>query len=142
MSSKHQVKEWEAIARSNIGDSVKGKDEILSILKLSYKHLPSEMKQCFTFYAIFCKDYEMEKDMLIQLWIANGFIQEEGTIELSQKGEFVFNELVWRSFLQDVKTILFISLDYDFVVCKMHDLMHDLAKDVSSECATTEELIQ
>lgn len=80
--------------------------------------------------------------MLIQLWIANGFIQEEGTIELSQKGEFVFNELVWRSFLQDVKTILFISLDYDFVVCKMHDLMHDLAKDVSSECATTEELIQ
>lgn len=24
MSSKHQVKEWEAIARSNIGDSVKG----------------------------------------------------------------------------------------------------------------------
>uniref|UniRef100_A0A0E0QLX2 Uncharacterized protein n=1 Tax=Oryza rufipogon TaxID=4529 RepID=A0A0E0QLX2_ORYRU len=142
MSSKHQVKEWEAIARSNIGDSVKGKDEILSILKLSYKHLPSEMKQCFTFCAIFCKDYEMEKDMLIQLWIANGFIQEEGTIELSQKGEFVFNELVWRSFLQDVKTILFRSLDYDFVVCKMHDLMHDLAKDVSSECATTEELIQ
>uniref|UniRef100_I1QLC5 Uncharacterized protein n=1 Tax=Oryza glaberrima TaxID=4538 RepID=I1QLC5_ORYGL len=142
MSSKHQVKEWEAIARSNIGDSVKGKDEILSILKLSYKHLPSEMKQCFTFCAIFCKDYEMEKDMLIQLWIANGFIQEEGTIELSQKGEFVFSELVWRSFLQDVKTILFRSLDYDFVVCKMHDLMHDLAKDVSSECATIEELIQ
>uniref|UniRef100_A0A0E0LXI5 Uncharacterized protein n=1 Tax=Oryza punctata TaxID=4537 RepID=A0A0E0LXI5_ORYPU len=148
MSSKQQVHEWEAIARSNIGDSVKGKDEILSILKLSYKHLPSEMKQCFAFCAIFCKDYEMEKDMLIQLWIANGFIQEEGgTIDLAEKGEFVFNELVWRSFLQDVKTIQFYpetfrSLCYDFIVCKMHDLMHDLAKDVSSECATTEELIQ
>uniref|UniRef100_A0A0E0ENJ1 Uncharacterized protein n=1 Tax=Oryza meridionalis TaxID=40149 RepID=A0A0E0ENJ1_9ORYZ len=150
MSSKHQVKEWEAIARSNIGDSVKGKDEILSILKLSYKHLPSEMKQCFTFCAIFCKDYEMEKDMLIQLWIANGFIQEEGgAINLAQKGEFVFNELVWRSFLQDVKTIqqdfiidYFPELSFGVTICKMHDLMHDLAKDVSSECATTEELIQ
>uniref|UniRef100_A0A0D9XAE1 Rx N-terminal domain-containing protein n=1 Tax=Leersia perrieri TaxID=77586 RepID=A0A0D9XAE1_9ORYZ len=87
MSSKQQVQEWEAIARSNIGDTIKGKDEILSILKLSYKHLPSEMKQCFTFCAIFSKDYEMEKDMLIQLWIANGFIQEDDTIDLAKKEE-------------------------------------------------------
>uniref|UniRef100_A0A0D9XAD7 NB-ARC domain-containing protein n=1 Tax=Leersia perrieri TaxID=77586 RepID=A0A0D9XAD7_9ORYZ len=147
MSSKQQVKEWEAIARSDIGDNVRGKDEILSLLKLSYRHLPSEMKQCFTFCAIFAKDYEMEKDRLIQLWIANGFIQEEGTIELAQKGEFTFNELVWRSFLQDVKQVDLASEDCPgssdgLIVCKMHDLMHDLAKHVSDECATTEELIQ
>ncbi|EMS51339.1 Disease resistance protein RGA2 [Triticum urartu] len=50
---------------------------------------------------IFPKDYEMEKDRLIQLWMANGFIQEEGTMDLVQKGEFIFDELVWRSFLQE-----------------------------------------
>ena len=41
MRSKYQIKEWEAIAESNRG----GNNEVLSILKLSYMHLTSEMKQ-------------------------------------------------------------------------------------------------
>ncbi|VAI68525.1 unnamed protein product [Triticum turgidum subsp. durum] len=123
LSSKEKVQEWKAIEESNIGDNDGGKYEVMPILKLSYKHLSSEMKLCFAFCAVFYKDYEMEKDRLIQLWMANCFIQEEGTVDLVQKGEFIFDELVWRSFLQD---------------CKMHDLMHDLAKDVTEECASIE----
>ncbi|PNT68530.1 disease resistance protein RGA2 isoform X2 [Brachypodium distachyon] len=144
MSSKQQVQEWEAIAESNIGDNIGGKYEILPILKLSYRHLSAEMKQCFAFCAVFAKDYEMEKDILIQLWMANGFIQEEGTMDLAQKGEYIFYDLVWRSFLQDVKVNLrrFIATSYESIGCKMHDLMHDLAKDVAHGCVTIEELIQ
>ncbi|XP_022683071.1 disease resistance protein RGA2-like [Setaria italica] len=74
MSSKQQVQDWEAIAESNISDTSRGKDEVLSILKLSYRHLSSEMKQCFAFCAAFPKDYLMEKDKLVQLWIANSYI--------------------------------------------------------------------
>ncbi|XP_037460146.1 disease resistance protein RGA2-like isoform X1 [Triticum dicoccoides] len=150
LSSKRQVHEWKAIEESNIGDTVGGKYEVMPILKLSYKHLSSEMKQCFAFCALFPKDYEMQKDMLIQLWMANGFIQEEGTMDLTQKGEFIFRELLWRSFLQDIKVVVkhsilpdyFHSIAYKVIVCKMHDLMHDLARDVSNECATIEELIE
>lgn len=146
MSSKQQAQEWMAIAESNLGDICTGKDEVLSILKLSYKHLSSEMKQCFSFCAIFLKDCEIEKDILIQLWIANGFLREEGLMDLEQKGEFVFNELIWRSFLQDVKFVrptrhIFGSrIETDG--CKMHDLMHDLARDVANECAIAEDIIQ
>ncbi|CAO2183917.1 unnamed protein product [Urochloa humidicola] len=108
------------------------------------------MKQCFAFCAVFPKDYEMEKDMLIQLWVANGYIHEEGTMDLAQKGEFVFKELVWRSFLQDVILARTDNLFNNFAnaskqeqnCCKMHDLMHDLAKDVTNDCAAAEELIQ
>uniref|UniRef100_A0A0D9YR13 NB-ARC domain-containing protein n=1 Tax=Oryza glumipatula TaxID=40148 RepID=A0A0D9YR13_9ORYZ len=103
MSSKQQVKEWETIARSNIGDNDRGEDDILLVLKLSYRHLPPEMKQCFAFCSVFPKDHEMDKEVLIQLWMANGFIQEDETMGLEQKGEYVFLNLVWRSFLQDVK---------------------------------------
>ncbi|KAL6644428.1 hypothetical protein ACP70R_016036 [Stipagrostis hirtigluma subsp. patula] len=143
MSSKQQVQEWEAVAGSIICDTSSGKDEVLSILQLSYKHLSSEMKQCFAFCAIFPKDYVMEKDKLIQLWMANGFIHEDGTMNFAQKGDFVFNELAWRSFLHDVKEITFYTnISYKAVGCKMHDLMHDLAKDVTDECAFAEELIQ
>uniref|UniRef100_A0A0D9XAE6 NB-ARC domain-containing protein n=1 Tax=Leersia perrieri TaxID=77586 RepID=A0A0D9XAE6_9ORYZ len=140
MSSKQKVKQWETIARSNIGDSVKGEDGILPILKLSYTHLPSEMKQCFAFCSVFPKDYEMDKEVLIQLWMANGFIQEE-------QGEDVFNTLVSRSFLQDVKVkaiVYCLKYEYESIFCRMHDLMHDLAKDVADECTTStlEQLIQ
>nr|UBY07051.1 NBS-LRR disease resistance protein [Dasypyrum villosum] len=142
LSSKQQVHEWKTIEETNIGDN-----EVMHILKLSYKHLSSEMKQCFAFCALFQKDYEMEKDMLIQLWMANDFIQEDGTMDLTRKGEFIFHELVWRSFLQDTKVVVKYVVyargkGYETIVCKMHDLMHDLAKDVSNECATIEDLIE
>ncbi|RCV32132.1 hypothetical protein SETIT_6G233300v2 [Setaria italica] len=151
MSSKYQIQEWEVIADCNISDTDRGKDEVLPILKLSYKHLSHEMKQCFAFCSIFPKDYVMEKDMLIQLWMANGYVNEEGTMDLTQKGEYVFNELAWRSFFQDV---VLVRKPYDpsyyskyaskqeINGCKMHDLMHDLAKDVANECANAEVLIQ
>ncbi|XBI77119.1 hypothetical protein VPH35_070287 [Triticum aestivum] len=145
LSSKQQVHEWKAVEESNIGDNDRGKYEVMPVLKLSYRHLSSEMKRCFAFCAIFPKDYEMQKDMLIQLWMANGFFQEEGTIVLRQKGEIIFDELVWRSFLQDKKVVLKSIVygdnqKYETIVCKMHDLMHDLAKDVTNECASIEVL--
>nr|TKW11590.1 hypothetical protein SEVIR_6G242050v2 [Setaria viridis] len=149
MSSKQQIQEWEAIADCNISDTNRGKDEVLPILKLSYKHLSPEMKQCFAFCSVFPKDYKMEKDMLIQLWMANGYLHEEGTMDLTQKGEYVFNELAWRSFFQDVILVKGPYWPYgkytskhEINGCKMHDLMHDLAKDVANECANSEELIQ
>lgn len=142
MSSKPRLQQWEDIAKSNLSEA---KDEVLSILKLSYRNLSSEMKQCFAFCAVFPKDYVMEKDMLTQLWLANGFLHEEGATKklLAQKAEFVFNELAWRSFLENVKGRKRIySRRYEAVGCKMHDLMHDLAKDVTDECAFATELIQ
>ncbi|XP_044437107.1 putative disease resistance protein RGA3 isoform X2 [Triticum aestivum] len=144
LSSYQQVQEWKAVEENNIGDNVRGTDEIMSILKLSYRHLSSEMKQCFAFLAVFPKDCEMDKDILIQLWIANGFIQEKGTMDLTQRGEFIFDELVWRSFLQDKQEFRqHLSIgSYVSINCKMHDLMHDLAKDVTDECASIEELTQ
>ncbi|XP_025821504.1 disease resistance protein RGA2-like [Panicum hallii] len=56
MSSKQQARDWETIADTNLGHTNSGKDEIISILKLSYKQLTSEMKQCFAFCAVFPKD--------------------------------------------------------------------------------------
>uniref|UniRef100_A0A0E0LXJ8 Rx N-terminal domain-containing protein n=1 Tax=Oryza punctata TaxID=4537 RepID=A0A0E0LXJ8_ORYPU len=144
MSSKQLVSEWEAIAESNIGDSVQGKNNILAILKLSYTNLSSETKRCFAFCAVFPKNYMMEKGTLIQLWIANGFLHEDGTADLEQKGELIFSQLVWRSFLQVVNPKPFDNQTsrHGLVGCQMHDLMHDLAKDVTDECSTIEDLVQ
>ncbi|KAG8087794.1 hypothetical protein GUJ93_ZPchr0010g10942 [Zizania palustris] len=139
MSSKQLVKEWKTIADSNIGGNARY--GILPILKLSYTHLSPEMKQCFAFCSVFPKDYDMDKEKLIQLWLANGFIQEDSTTDLIQKGEDVFHNLVLRSFLQDVKAVIGNFTQHELILCKMHDLMHDLAKGVADECITLEQML-
>ncbi|KAK8293874.1 hypothetical protein V6Z11_D06G218600, partial [Gossypium hirsutum] len=118
---KSQESEWLRVKESEIWDLEDEGRRILGVLRLSYKHLPPYMRQCFLFCSIFPKDYVMEKDKLIGLWMANGFIPSRGHMDLHDTGCEIFSKLTWRSFLQDVKEHV-----HGIVTCKMHDLVHDL----------------
>ncbi|KAK4426595.1 putative disease resistance protein RGA1 [Sesamum alatum] len=122
MRFKSHESEWLAIKESEIWQLPDDENGILPALRLSYYNLAPAMRQCFAYCCLFPKDYEMEKKQLIQLWMANGFVPSQGQSDLNLTGHFIFNELVCRSFLQDVKTNFMGE-----VICKMHDLMHDLA---------------
>ncbi|RWR76747.1 putative disease resistance protein RGA3 [Cinnamomum micranthum f. kanehirae] len=131
---------------------------ILPALRLSYNHLKSQVKQCFAFCAIFPKNYEIEKEKLIKLWMANGFIPLKRGMELEDIGNEIFNELVMKSFFQDVKedfTTYRLGGRYSplwgirfgerlfvekITLFSMHDLFHDLAQSVmGNECCVAEE---
>ncbi|KAJ1704032.1 hypothetical protein LUZ63_003811 [Rhynchospora breviuscula] len=130
MRTKTEVSEWRAISKSNILDGLQSTGNVLPVLKLSYDNLPSHTKQCFAFCAIFPRDYVIERDALIQLWMANDFIPTAGSIEnLEDKARYIFYELYWGSFFQDIKE----EETYygSKIKCKMHDLMHDLATQIA-----------
>ncbi|GLT30349.1 hypothetical protein SLA2020_051530 [Shorea laevis] len=110
--------------------SIKKADGVLPALQLSFNRLPKPaLKQCFAFCSIFPKDFVMVKEMLIQLWMAHGFLQpsSEGDKKMEDIGDDYFNYLLSSSFFQDAKTDSYGSV----ITCKMHDLFHDLAQSVS-----------
>ncbi|CAN1822768.1 Putative disease resistance RPP13-like protein 1, partial [Linum perenne] len=62
MISNRDLMDWERICKSSLWDL--SNDEILPAVRLSYHYLPSHLKRCFSYCAIFPKDYKFEKDEL------------------------------------------------------------------------------
>ena len=105
-----------------------GNDNVLRVLQLSYDKLPTHLKQCFTYCASFPQDYEIEKQLLVQLWIAQGYIQSSNRAEqLEDMGDRYFEESVLRSLL---KKKIEEDDSNDRLTYKIHDLIHNLAQSI------------
>ncbi|XP_058107106.1 putative disease resistance protein RGA3 isoform X2 [Magnolia sinica] len=134
MGSRRTRREWELILESDVWNSNDVLQGILPALLLSYYDLPPALKQCFAYLSVFQKDWWIEKDMIVKLWVAQGFI---GTRDMEETGGLYFDDLLRRSLLQDAE--LDDDDDQKVVSCKMHDLVHDLAQSVAgSECSVVE----
>ena len=121
---------WLRIQDNEIWNSPHGSNEMLPILKLSYDHLPSSsLKQCFAYCSIFPKNYEINKEELIQLWMAEGFLQpfQRSNLVMDNIGNMHFDILLANSLFQDVEKDVYDNIKS----CKMHDLAHDLVLSIS-----------
>ncbi|CAL5420525.1 unnamed protein product [Camellia sinensis] len=135
MQFKRSESEWLSVKESEIWDLPDDGSGILPSLRLSYEALSPHLRQCFAYCCIFLKDYSMAKDELIGMWMANDFIPSKGKTTL-HTGDEIFRELVCRSFLQDVDEEYYPGTYNGIIVCKMHDLMHDLAQSIMKhECS-------
>nr|GMC84637.1 putative disease resistance protein RGA3 [Ipomoea batatas] len=129
MCVKNQKSQWLSVRDCEMWNLMGDAQGILPALRLGYEHLPPNLKQCFAYCSIFPKGYRINKAILINLWIAEGFIPS------SVIGNEYFNELLWRSFFQNVTK----DCEGNIVECQMHDLIHDLAKTVAGiDCLTIE----
>ncbi|XP_026437166.1 putative disease resistance protein RGA3 isoform X2 [Papaver somniferum] len=102
---------------------------VIPILKLSYDNLASPLKLCFSNCCLFPKDWEIEREILIRVWMAEGFLQsstEVNSRSFEDIGNDYFEFLLWNSFFQNTWQ------DELGVIrtCRMHDLVHDLAMSV------------
>ncbi|KAH0642816.1 hypothetical protein KY289_033790 [Solanum tuberosum] len=123
---KREEREWERVRDSEIWNLPQDESSILPALRLSYHNLPLDLRQCFVYCAVFPKDTEMEKENLIAIWMAHGFLLSKGHLELEDVGNEVWKELYLRSFFQEIE------VKSGKTYFKMHDLIHDLATSLFS----------
>ncbi|XP_021753186.1 disease resistance protein RGA2-like isoform X2 [Chenopodium quinoa] len=120
---------WENLKNTDLANIVQDESNgIIPVLKISYNYLPFHLKSCFSYCAVFPKDYKIIKEDLICLWMAQGFIMPSDAESFEDVGEEYFKQLLQRCFFQDVERA---EGTKEIISCKMHDLIHDLAKEVA-----------
>ncbi|KAI7731484.1 hypothetical protein M8C21_026908 [Ambrosia artemisiifolia] len=127
MWSKSSISDWQRVKDSKIW--MLQQDWFLSALLVSYDNLPPLIKRCFSYCCLFPRGYDMEKEVVIQLWIVNGFIPLGGETDLHVLVDEIFNCLVWRSFFRVVKDKRYLTAPR----YRMHDLMYHLANDITRD---------
>lgn len=123
LSADLEASHWKKVLESDLSD------DVMKVLRLSYQHLPVQLKLCFSFCGLFPKDWRFDPRRVTEMWIAQGFVQREDPYDTDTNIEDVakgyFDELVQRSFFE---RSLFSHPDY-----VMHDLINDLARNVSKD---------
>ncbi|GAB4842319.1 hypothetical protein Ancab_012289 [Ancistrocladus abbreviatus] len=129
MVVKRTRNEWKNVFDSELWGQEFVRKGLLPPLLLSYIDLPSQIKRCFVYCSIFPKDSRMSKECVIHLWMALGFLSSdsEGSGEMELNGEDFFNNLVARSFFQDLER------SWSGTTFQMHDIIHDFALFLAKE---------
>ncbi|KAL4334156.1 hypothetical protein GQ457_07G031480 [Hibiscus cannabinus] len=129
---KKSKEQWQSVLDSELWELEEVEKGIFPPLLLSYYDLPSTLRQCFSYCALFLKDSVIEKDKLIKLWMAQGFFKGMPHKEMEIIGQECFDDLAMRSFFQDFQKD---ESNNSIVKCKMHDIVHDFAQFLTkNEC--------
>ncbi|KAL6297255.1 hypothetical protein ACE6H2_005397 [Prunus campanulata] len=132
MQNKRTMREWKEVLNSKIWDLEKVEQEVFQPLLLSYYDLDPTTKCCLLYCATFPKDYELNRNNLINLWMAQDYVISKGNKNKGITGDAVFDNLVARSFFQVFETDRASGTITD---CKMHDIVHDFVQFLTeNEC--------
>nr|GMD04576.1 putative disease resistance protein RGA3 [Ipomoea batatas] len=141
LRNKDTEEEWQNVL-SKLDSKFWGLDEVethlFPHLYLSYDDLTPQMKRCFSYCAVFPKDYKIHVDELIRIWMAQGYLTttkngRSDHNQMEQKGREVFGNLAMRSLFQDFEKH---REDSNIIIsCKIHDIVHDFAEFLTkNEC--------
>ncbi|PHT39113.1 hypothetical protein CQW23_22686 [Capsicum baccatum] len=75
LCQKRTEDEWIYFKNQELSSITRGGNDVMTILRLSFNYLPRHLKICFTYCSLFPKDFLIQISDLIDMWIAQGFIQ-------------------------------------------------------------------
>ncbi|XVF78590.1 hypothetical protein PTKIN_Ptkin14bG0146500 [Pterospermum kingtungense] len=126
LATKGLLNEWQIVYRNVKSYLKKGKEQgIEEVLTLSYDDLPHYLRPCFLYLSHFPEDCEINAQRLIQLWVAEGIVSDEGNGGeiIEDVAEGYLTQLVGRCMIQvrqrDAATLKIKTV-------QMHDLMREV----------------
>ncbi|XP_048444564.1 putative disease resistance protein RGA3 [Pyrus x bretschneideri] len=132
MHNKRTKKEWLGVLNSKIWDREEMEQKVFQPLLLSYYDLAPSIKSCLLYCASFPKDYKFEREDLINLWMAQDYLNSKENKDKGEIGEAFFDNLKVQSFFQDFEKD---SVKGKIMGCKMHDIVHDFVQCLTkNEC--------
>ncbi|XP_047058822.1 disease resistance protein RGA2-like [Lolium rigidum] len=111
---------WMKVLENNEWQNQTDRDDIMPALKISYHYLPFHLKRCFSYFSLFPEDTLFKNLDIICFWNAIGIMAS------STKNKNYVEELVDNGFLMQKDGQHFV----------MHDLLHELSRNVSSQECT------
>ncbi|KAL3510350.1 hypothetical protein ACH5RR_029751 [Cinchona calisaya] len=122
LSKKEKTYEcWSQVAENIASYFSNDEEEFSDILALSYDYLPHMLKSCFLYLGVFPEDYEIPARRLIQLWIAEGFIQQTEEKSLEDVADDYLMNLIGRNLVMVVKK----RSDGGVKTCYIHDVLRN-----------------
>ncbi|XVE80895.1 hypothetical protein DITRI_Ditri15bG0017800 [Diplodiscus trichospermus] len=129
MFNKRDINEWASLRDSSRSGFFEN-EGIVAALRLSFDRLSSPfLKECFLYCSIFPKGFKIQKEQLIQLWMAEGLLQQDhinSLLTLEDIGNEYFINLLSNSLLQDEEKDIYGNI----TGCKMHKSIHDFAQSI------------
>ncbi|KAI5004850.1 hypothetical protein ZWY2020_032093 [Hordeum vulgare] len=114
---------------NHLQSELRGNNHVQAILNLSYHDLPGDLRNCFLYCSLFREDYEMSRESLVRLWVAEGFAMKKDSSTPEEVAEGNLMELIGRNMLEVVERDELLRVSK----CKMHDIVRDLALAVAKE---------
>ncbi|CAN4077298.1 unnamed protein product [Withania somnifera] len=102
-------------------------NEVKTVMLMSFNDLPYYLKNCFLYCCRFPMGEWIGAGRLVRMWMAEGFLEENNSLNPEEVGKIYLKELISRNLLQVLKHQSFIRPK----LCKLHDLMWELAHSIS-----------
>ncbi|XP_057801870.1 putative disease resistance protein At1g50180 [Salvia miltiorrhiza] len=113
---------WEQVLNQINSYLGKTKSDVSTILELSYQNLSPQLKSCFLCLAFFKEDFTIPTKRLLNIWDAQGLIQQEGSKTTDEIVKGYLNELINQSMLQ----IQDLNVNNQVKSCRLHDLVREV----------------
>ncbi|XP_042039198.1 putative late blight resistance protein homolog R1B-14 [Salvia splendens] len=125
LAAKKGNEEYWEIVEDDVKDAAKSeKETYVEILSRSYEHLPAKLKGCFLYMGAFPEDSEIHVSRLVKLWLAEGFLMQNGSLSFEDIAEQCVADLLERNLIFPLK----FSSNGKIKTCGMHDSIRHLAE--------------
>ncbi|EAZ42219.1 hypothetical protein OsJ_26784 [Oryza sativa Japonica Group] len=126
MHNKEYPHEWDRVLKYL--ESAKEK-RLNRILSLSFDDLHHELKLCFLYFTAFPVSYKVYQNVLVNLWVSEGFVVPRHGKTVQQLGQLYLRQLTTRGLVTEASA----DGDYDIRHFFLHDSVYLFARSEAHE---------